>query len=93
MSFGKTIVPNKKRNLLIKSFALITISLILCSSNANGLSKTNVESTNSIKSCGSSNIESNIFNLNLLNTTQTESLTAQKSSCGSIPTKSINQIK
>lgn len=89
---------NSKSNLPRRTFkfvgfsSLITLNIILLSANANSLSSSNVESANSIKDCGSKNIKFSVFNLNLLNTTQTESITVQKSSCGSIPTKSINQI-
>lgn len=89
---------NNKLNLPRKTFkfidfsSLIALNTILLSANANSLSNINVESANFTKGCGSNNINSVIFNLNLLKTTQIESLTAQKSSCGSIPTKSINQI-
>lgn len=89
---------NDKLNLPRKTFkfidfsSLIALNIILLSANANSLSNINVESANFTKWCESNNINSVIFNLNFIKTTQTESLTIQNKPCASTATKPISQI-
>ena len=93
MLYGKIIVLNNKSKVFFKSiFSLMMLSSLFWSANANNLASNNYESSALAKGCRSLNIESVRLNIDVFKFKQTESQVIQKPSCGSTPSKSINQI-